>query len=125
GWRRMMRSGPRATFPGPDYPLLILRLGDLAAFGRAVGGRRLGVSLSLAGVLAGTGVTTTGTAALPLAGVDPVADHLIAAGLLVGPGGDGAGQEQRRSRSSNENTLPVHRSSLWVLMALGCRDARR
>src|SRR5262249_56150812 len=95
GWRRMMKRGPRATRPGPDYPLLLLRLGDLAAFGRAVGGRRLGVSLSLAGVLAGTGVTTAGAAALPLAGVDPVADHLIAAALLVAPAGHAPRPPQR------------------------------
>src|SRR5882724_5205587 len=114
------RGGPEQGCPGPDDSLLLLRLGDLAALGLAVSGRRLGVALSFARVLAGAGMTATGAAALSLAGVDSVADHLVAAGLLVGPGADGAGQEQRRSRGSNEKTLRVHRSSLRVLVALRC-----
>src|SRR5581483_6893611 len=109
--------GPEQPCPGPDDSLLLLRLDDLAALRRAVGGRRLGVPLSLAGVLSRAGMAPTRAAAVPLAGVDPVADHLIAAGLFVGPGGDGAGQEQRRSRGGNEKTLRVHQSSFgcWWL----------
>src|SRR5262249_47077065 len=97
--------------------LVSLRLGDLAALGLAVGSRRLGVALTLAGVLARAGVTRPRTASLPLAGVDPVADDLITARLLVGPGGHGARKEQRRSRGSNGEPLRVHQSSLRLLVS--------
>src|SRR5437763_16451054 len=105
------RGGPEQGCPGPDDSLVLLRLDDLAALRRAVGGRRLAVALAFAGVLAGAGMTATRAAALTFAGVDSVADHLVTAGLLVGAGGDGAGQEQRRGRGRNEETFRLHRSS--------------
>src|SRR5262245_34166366 len=64
----------------------LLRLDNLAALYRAVGGRRLRVALALAGI-------------------DSVGDDLIAFGLLVGPGGDGTGQRQGGSGGSNEHIL--------------------
>src|SRR5438132_6360917 len=69
-------QGPASTCRGPPPPDLLLRLDDLAALGLAVGRRRLGVPLTLAGV-------------------DAVADHLVTAGLLLGPGADGTGTASR------------------------------
>src|SRR5262245_11925858 len=108
---------------------LLARLGDLAALGLAVGGRGLGVALALAGVLAGAGVSASGAAALALAGVDPVADHLVPARGVRGPGGDGAGKQQRRSRARDHQTLRTHGTSfvrwdvppLLPIVQLGCR----
>src|SRR5438094_1392366 len=104
-------QGPASTCRGPPPADLLLRLDDLAALGLAVGRRRLGVALTLAAVLAGAGVARARTAALPLAGVDAVADHLVTAGLLLGPGADGTGQEQHRGRTGHEQTLRVHPTS--------------
>src|SRR5438132_13498706 len=76
-------QGPASTCRGPPPPDLLLRLDDLAALGLAVGRRRLGV-------------------ALPLAGVDAVADHLVTAALLV-PVADGTRQAQHRGRTGDEH----------------------
>src|SRR5262249_53709737 len=74
---------------------------------------RLDVALALAAVLAGARVTAARTAALPLAGVDAGAHHLVAARLLLGPRRDGAREEQRGGRAGDEHALGlrVHGSS--------------
>src|SRR5262245_28426732 len=99
---------------------LLAGLDDLAALGLAVGGGGLGVTLTLAGVLAGAGVSASGAAALALAGVDPVADHLVPARRVGGDGGDGAGEQQRRGRARNHQTLRTHGTSFvrWDLPPL-------
>src|SRR5262249_5894771 len=86
-------------------------LDDLAALGLAVGGRRLGVALALAGVLARAGVSASGAAALALAGVDPIADHLVPARGVGGPGGAGAGKQQRRGGGRGHPALRTHGTS--------------
>src|SRR5262249_23875054 len=90
---------------------LLAGLDDLAALGLAVGGRGLGVALTLARVLARAGVPAPGAAALALAGVDPVADYLVPARRVRGPGRHRAGKQQRRGCARDHQTLRTHGTS--------------
>src|SRR4030095_17154033 len=102
--------GPRPLTRPPPWPRPAVGANphsadDLAALLLALGLRHHGDTLALARVLAGAAVPGPGASAVPLALVDTGTLHLVATGLLLGTGLDGAGREQRRGSGGDQNAL--------------------